>query len=55
MKKKIFLKRLDQLTYIFIIIILLMMILTPCFIYFNSKYKIINTDTDKNHIETDIF
>ena len=55
MKKKVFLKRLDQLTYIFIIIILLMIILTPCFIYFNSKYKIINTNATNEQIETDIF
>jgi len=55
MKKKIFLKRLDQITYIFIIIILLMIILTPCFIYFNSKYKIINTNVPKEQIEGDIF
>lgn len=55
MKKKIFLKRLNQLTYIFIIIILLMLIMTPCFIYFNSKYKIINTNVSKAEVEMDIF
>lgn len=54
MKKKILLKRLDTITYIFIIITILMMILTPCFIYFNSKYKIINTVNNGN-IENDIF
>lgn len=54
MKKKILLKRLNTITYIFIIIMILMMILTPCFIYFNSKYKIVNTLNNVND-ENDIF
>lgn len=54
MKKKLLLKRLDTITYIFIIITILMVILTPCFIYFNSKYKIVNT-INKENIENDIF
>ena len=63
MKKKLLLKRLYNITYVFIALTLLMVLLTPCFIYFNRKYKIVGTTNMKdnyyrnnlNNEESDIF
>ena len=43
---------LNKLTIITIIIVILILIGTPIFIYLNSKYKIINKNSDNN---VDIF
>ena len=53
MKKNLFIKQLERITVVFIILMILMCVATPIFIYVNGKYKIINT-TETSKTE-DIF